>query len=65
MECADGEVQIAAFMGWFPYLFYSTTYVAEVMGNELGHEPDTDRATRAGSLALLIYSFGGVSVQSH
>ncbi|KAL7419823.1 hypothetical protein Q5752_005739 [Cryptotrichosporon argae] len=50
-------VQIAAFMGWFPYLFYSTTYVAEVMAQELGHEPDVDRATRAGSLALLIYSF--------
>jgi len=51
-------VQIAAFMGWFPYLFYSTTYVAEVMRNELGHAPDIDEATRAGSLALLIYSFG-------
>ncbi|WVR04092.1 hypothetical protein IAU60_001091 [Kwoniella sp. DSM 27419] len=50
-------VQIAAFMGWFPYLFYSTTYVAEVMTHELGHEPDIDKATRAGSLALLIYSF--------
>ncbi|WVW79703.1 hypothetical protein I302_101673 [Kwoniella bestiolae CBS 10118] len=50
-------VQIAAFMGWFPYLFYSTTYVAEVMTHELGHVPDTDTATRAGSLALLIYSF--------
>ncbi|KAJ9096390.1 hypothetical protein QFC21_005212 [Naganishia friedmannii] len=50
-------VQIAAFMGWFPYLFYSTTWVGEVMATELGHEPDTDEATRAGSLALLIYSF--------
>ncbi|CAD6576865.1 MAG: hypothetical protein TREMPRED_001789 [Tremellales sp. Tagirdzhanova-0007] len=50
-------VQIAAFMGWFPFLFYSTTYVAEVMANELGREPDIDKATRAGSLALLIYSF--------
>ncbi|ORX36430.1 major facilitator superfamily domain-containing protein [Kockovaella imperatae] len=50
-------VQIAAFMGWFPYLFYSTTYVAHVMADELGHEPDLDKATRAGSLALLIYSF--------
>ncbi|KAJ9114327.1 hypothetical protein QFC22_005779 [Naganishia vaughanmartiniae] len=49
-------VQIAAFMGWFPYLFYSTTWVGEVMATELGHEPDTDEATRAGSLALLIYS---------
>jgi solute carrier family 45 protein 1/2/4 len=45
-------------MGWFPYLFYSTTYVAEVMANELGHEPDIDKATRAGSFALLIYSTG-------
>lgn len=50
-------VQIAAFMGWFPYLFYSTTYVAEVMAQERGVEPDPDVATRAGSLALLIYSF--------
>ncbi|ODN76973.1 hypothetical protein L202_05536 [Cryptococcus amylolentus CBS 6039] len=49
-------VQIAAFMGWFPYLFYSTTYVAEVMAKELRHHPDVDKATRAGSLALLIYS---------
>ena len=55
-------VQIAAFMGWFPYLFYSTTYVAEVMAHELGHEPDRDEATRAGSLALLIYSFGMSSI---
>jgi hypothetical protein len=62
LECANdpssSQVQIAAFMGWFPYLFYSTTYVADVMAKELGHEPDTDKATRAGSLALLIYSFG-------
>jgi solute carrier family 45 protein 1/2/4 len=28
------------------------------MATELGHEPDTDEATRAGSLALLIYSCG-------
>jgi solute carrier family 45 protein 1/2/4 len=45
-------------MGWFPYLFYSTTWVAEVMAQEIGREPDIDKATRAGSLALLIYSFG-------
>jgi solute carrier family 45 protein 1/2/4 len=44
-------------MGWFPFLFYSTTYVAEVMAKEVGHTPDIDKATRAGSLALLIYSF--------
>lgn len=51
-------VQIAAFMGWFPFLFYATTYVENVMSHELGHEADRDEATRAGSFALLIYSFG-------
>ncbi|RXK42648.1 solute carrier family 45, member 1/2/4 [Tremella mesenterica] len=50
-------VQVLAFTGWFPFLFYSTTYVAEVMAHEIGREPDIDKATRAGSLALLIYSF--------
>lgn len=50
-------VQIAAFMGWFPFLFYSTTYVAEVMSHEQGHDADRDEATRVGSFALLIYSF--------
>lgn len=59
------KVQIAAFMGWFPYLFYSTTYVAEVMAKEVHHKPDIDRATRAGSLALLIYSFGTCCVFVH
>lgn len=51
-------VQIAAFMGWFPFLFYATTYVENVMSHELGREADGNDATRAGSLALLIYSFG-------
>ena len=45
-------------MGWFPYLFYSTTWVAEVMATEIGRDPNVDDATRAGSLALLIYSSG-------
>lgn len=52
-------------MGWFPYLFYSTTYVAEVMAKEVHHKPDIDRATRAGSLALLIYSFGACRFSFH
>lgn len=52
------QVQIAAFMGWFPFLFYSTTYVAEVMAHEIGKEPDRNYATRVGSFALLIHSFG-------
>lgn len=54
-------VQIFAFMGWFPYLFYSTTWVAEVMATEIGQDPNVDDATRAGSLALLIYSFMAIS----
>lgn len=54
-------VQICAFMGWFPFLFYSTTYVAEVMRTELGRKPDVDIASRAGSLALLIYSFVAIA----
>ena len=55
-------VQICAFMGWFPYLFYSTTWVAEVMATEIGRDPNVDDATRAGSLALLIYSSGKLQV---
>jgi solute carrier family 45 protein 1/2/4 len=51
-------VQICAFMGWFPYLFYSTTWVAEVMAIEIGKDPNVDDSTRAGSLAMLIYSIG-------
>lgn len=54
-------VQICAFMGWFPYLFYSTTWVAEVMATEIGRDPNVDDATRAGSLALLIYSFVAIA----
>jgi solute carrier family 45 protein 1/2/4 len=45
-------------MGWFPYLFYSTTWVAEVMAIEIGKDPNVDDSTRAGSLAMLIYSIG-------
>lgn len=48
-------------MGWFPFLFYSTTYVAEVMAHEIGKEPDRTYATRVGSFALLIHSFGELS----
>lgn len=55
---ANEQVQILAFMGWFPFLFYATTYVENVMSYQLGHEADRNEATRAGSLALLIYSFG-------
>ncbi|KIP07007.1 hypothetical protein PHLGIDRAFT_13479 [Phlebiopsis gigantea 11061_1 CR5-6] len=49
-------VQVFAFMGWFPFLFYSTTYVGQVMAQELGREPDNDIATRTGEFAMAIYS---------
>ncbi|EKM59137.1 uncharacterized protein PHACADRAFT_86979 [Phanerochaete carnosa HHB-10118-sp] len=49
-------VQVFAFMGWFPFLFYSTTYVGQVMAHELGREPDNDLATRTGEFAMAIYS---------
>ncbi|KAF8914025.1 hypothetical protein CPB84DRAFT_1758181, partial [Gymnopilus junonius] len=42
-------VQICAFMGWFPFLFYSTTYVGQVMAYELKREPDPELATRKGN----------------
>ncbi|KAI0719641.1 MFS general substrate transporter [Cerioporus squamosus] len=54
-------VQIFAFMGWFPFLFYSTTYIGQVMAYELGREPDHDLATRTGALAMLIYSLVAVA----
>ncbi|KAG8900774.1 hypothetical protein FRB99_005764 [Tulasnella sp. 403] len=53
-------VQVCAFMGWFPFLFYSTTWVGEVMAYELDKDPDPDVATRAGEFALLIYSIVAV-----
>ncbi|KAF8917872.1 MFS general substrate transporter [Mucidula mucida] len=53
-------VQLFAFMGWFPFLFYATTYVGQVMAREIGGEPDPDFATRKGELAMLFYSIVGV-----
>lgn len=49
-------VQIFAFMGWFPFLFYSTTYVGQIMAQQYDKEPDNELATRTGALALLIHS---------
>lgn len=53
-------VQLFAFMGWFPFLFYATTYVGQVMAHEIGKEPDAEYATRMGERALLFYSIVGV-----
>lgn len=52
------NVQFFAWMGWFPFLFYSTTWVANVFA--MTHNPADpnfwDNATRAGSYALFFYA---------
>uniref|UniRef100_D8PPH9 MFS general substrate transporter n=2 Tax=Schizophyllum commune (strain H4-8 / FGSC 9210) TaxID=578458 RepID=D8PPH9_SCHCM len=53
-------VQLMAFMGWFPFLFYATTYMGQVMAYELGREPDPELATRTGEFAMLMYSIVAV-----
>ncbi|KZT12537.1 MFS general substrate transporter [Laetiporus sulphureus 93-53] len=53
-------VQVFAFMGWFPFLFYATTYIGQVMAYELQRDPDNDDATRMGEFAMLIYSIVAV-----
>ncbi|KIK68025.1 hypothetical protein GYMLUDRAFT_36839 [Collybiopsis luxurians FD-317 M1] len=53
-------VQFFAFMGWFPFLFYSTTYVGQIMALEQDKEPDPDVATRTGEFAMLLYSIVAV-----
>ncbi|KAI5123444.1 hypothetical protein M0805_006149 [Coniferiporia weirii] len=53
-------VQFFAFMGWFPFLFYATTYVGQVMAKETGKEPDSETATRMGYLGLLWFSIVAV-----
>ena len=60
------EVQLAAWVGWFPFLFYATTYIGQLYVNPIFEEhpnlPDRDinkaweEATRVGTLALLIYA---------
>ncbi|KAI8064796.1 major facilitator superfamily domain-containing protein [Gilbertella persicaria] len=59
------NVQFFAWIGWFPFLFYSTTWVAEIY---TASNPDTGivhdsvgQATRAGSFAFLVYSLVSLS----
>ncbi|EGN92992.1 hypothetical protein SERLA73DRAFT_172351 [Serpula lacrymans var. lacrymans S7.3] len=54
-------VQVFAFMGWFPFLFYATTYIGQIMAYQNGVEPDKDVATRRGEFALLLYSLVAVA----
>lgn len=60
------QVQIAAWVGWFPFLFYSSTYVGQLYvnpifaGNQSLSKDDIDRAwekaTRVATFALLLYA---------
>ncbi|KAG0337196.1 hypothetical protein BG000_005700 [Podila horticola] len=62
------NVQFFAWMGWFPFLFYSSTYIAEIYTREQSQKgvpidaapgesgAVQDAAVRAGSYCLLIYS---------
>lgn len=59
-------MQFFAWIGWFPFLFYSTTWVAEIYSNtQLStSDPTGDtvgQATRAGSFAFLVYSIVSLS----
>ncbi|KAG9297889.1 hypothetical protein G9A89_015480 [Geosiphon pyriformis] len=49
------NVQFFAWIGWFPFLIYSTTWVAEVYTRTVG-KPSSEVGTRAGSFALLVHS---------
>ena len=60
------QVQVAAWIGWFPFLFYATTYIGQIYVNPIFDEhpglPDSDidkaweDATRVATFALLIYA---------
>ncbi|KAJ5927095.1 hypothetical protein N7516_008868 [Penicillium verrucosum] len=60
------HVQFAAWVGWFPFLYYSTTYIGQLYVNPVFadnphlSEGEVDKAwedaTRIGTLALLIYA---------
>ncbi|KAJ1817930.1 hypothetical protein LPJ56_003953 [Coemansia sp. RSA 2599] len=52
------NVQFFAWVAWFPFLFFATTWVTEIMARtDNPTDPDfIERATRAGSFALFLYS---------
>ncbi|KAI8323674.1 MFS general substrate transporter, partial [Martensiomyces pterosporus] len=56
------NVQFFAWIAWFPFLFFATTWVTEVMART-GDTSDpefAERATRAGSFALFLYSIASL-----
>ncbi|KAI9032668.1 major facilitator superfamily domain-containing protein [Phycomyces nitens] len=62
------NTQFFAWMGWFPFLFYSTQWVSDLyfVANPPQEGDDWAEGTRAGSFALLCYSivsvFAGIVV---
>ena len=60
------QVQFMAWIGWFPFLFYTTTYIAEMYADPIFAENPNlsqdeideiwEKGTRRGTLALLVYS---------
>ncbi|KAJ2882860.1 hypothetical protein IWW38_005610 [Coemansia aciculifera] len=52
------NVQFFAWVAWFPFLFFATTWVTEIMARtgDISDPEFIDRATRAGSFALFLYS---------
>jgi len=54
-------VQLCAWVGWFPFLFFGTTWMGVVMSEETGVDPDAETATVAGDRAMLIYSVVAVA----
>ncbi|RIA98477.1 major facilitator superfamily domain-containing protein [Glomus cerebriforme] len=56
------NVQFFAWIGWFPFLFYSTTWIAEIHSrfandsSEGSSDDSVGESTRAGSFSLLLYS---------
>ena len=60
------EVQLAAWVGWFPFLFYATTYIGQLYVNPIFEkEPalsdgqidqEWEKGTQVGTFALLIYA---------
>ncbi|KAJ2159968.1 hypothetical protein GGF46_002632 [Coemansia sp. RSA 552] len=54
------RIQLFAWIGWFPFLFYSTTYVADLYVAAHGSSDDDaeamERGTRAGSLAMFAHA---------
>ncbi|KAJ1733161.1 hypothetical protein LPJ61_001695 [Coemansia biformis] len=56
------RVQLLAWMGWFPFLFYSTTYVANLFaasrsdGGSSGGSGVMEEGARVGSLAMFVHA---------